>query len=125
MATLHNDVFDLGLNELDTDANRLDICSQEPTTYGQATTPGTYSLGYKTGISVSAPADRDGDGRQVIISAISDGTVTTSGTATHWALVDTATSRLLATGALSTPQVVTAGNTFMLTLFTIAVPDPA
>ena len=123
MPSLHNDVFDLGLSELDTDANALHICSQEPTTYTQATT--TYSLGSKATPTVAAPSDRAGGGRKVTISAISDGVVSTNGTATHYALVDTATSRLLAAGALNASQVVTAPNTFTLAAFDIGIPDPA
>lgn len=125
MALFADYLMDLALSELDTAANRLDICSQEPTTYGQATTGGTYSLGNKTGITVSAPGDRTPTGRKVTISAITDGSVTNTGTATHWALTDTGNSRLLATGSLSASQAVTATNTFTLTAFDIGIPDAA
>lgn len=124
MATLHNSVFDSGLGWLDTNGTRLDICSQEPTTYGQATAGGTYSLGNKTGIAIAAPSDRAGGGREVVISAITDGTVTDTGTATHWAITN-GSDTLVATGALSASQAVTDGNTFTLTSFAIGIPDPA
>lgn len=116
-------VFDNGLTVLDTEANRLDICSQEPATYAEATS--TYTLGNKTSPTVGAPADRTPDGRMVTVSAITDGTVTGSGTASHWALTDTANSRLLAAGALSAPQGVTSGNVFTLGAFNIGIPDAA
>lgn len=122
MATLGDRVFDNGLTVLDTEANRLDICSQEPTTYTAATA--TYSLGNKTSLAIGAPADRTGGGRKVTASAFTDGTVTATGTATHYAIVDTTNSRLLATGSL-TSQAVTSGNTFSLGTFDIGIPDPA
>jgi hypothetical protein len=58
------------------------------------------------------------------VSAVSAGTVTGTGTATHWALVDTGNSRLLAAGSLSASQGVTSGNTFDLTSFDIGIPKP-
>ena len=123
MATLADRVYDSGLGILNSEVNRLDICSQEPATYTEATS--TYSLGNKTSPTVSSPADRSGGGREVTVSAISDGSVTATGTATHFALVDTNNSRLLVTGALDSSESVTNGNTFTLTEFTIGIPDPA
>jgi hypothetical protein len=58
----------------------------------------------------------------VTIAAITDGIVTATGTATHWAITDTANSRLLATGSLSASQVVTNGNMFTLGAFDIGIP---
>ena len=124
MASLGNEVFDSGLGYIDTNGTRLDITSQEATTYSEATTAGTFSLGSKTGLNVGAPADRGGGGREVTVPAISDGTVSTNGTATHWAITD-GTSVLIATGSLAASQSVTATNTFTLTSFTIGIPDPA
>ena len=123
MASLADRVFDNGLTVLDTEANRIDITSQEATTYTEATS--TYTLGNSTSLAIGAPADRSGGGREVTVSAISDGSVSSTGTATHYAVVDTANSRLLATGSLSASQSVTSGNTFSLGSFTIGIPDPA
>lgn len=123
MAFLNDHVFDNGLTVLDTEANRLDICSQAPTTYTEATS--TYTLGNKTSLSVGAPADRSPSGRKVTVAAITDGTVSGTGTATHVAIVDTVNSRLLAVQALSASQAVTSGNTFTLPAFDIGIPDPA
>lgn len=120
---LHDRVFDNGLTVLDTEMDKLYICSAQPTTYTEAIT--TYALGVKNTPTVSAPADRTGGGREVTISAITDGSVTASGTATHYAGVDSSNSRLLATNALSASQAVTSGNTFTLTSFKIGIPDPA
>ena len=123
MATLNDRVFDNGLTVLDTEANRIDITSVEATTYTAATS--TNTLGNSTSLRIGAPADRAGGGREVTVAAISDGSVTGTGTATHYAIVDTVNSRLLATGSLSASQAVTSGNTFTLSSVAIGIPDPA
>ncbi len=123
MATLGNRVFDNGLTVLDTEANAIHVTSQEATDYTEATS--TYTLGNSTSLSVGAPADRTGGGREVTVAAITDGSVTATGTATHYAIVDTSNSRLLATGALNASQSVTSGNTFTLATFDVGIPDPA
>jgi hypothetical protein len=123
MATLNNRVFDNGLSVLDTEANKILVTSQEATTYTEANA--TYALGNSTSLSIGAPADRSGGGREVTVAAISDGSVTGTGTATHFAIVDTSNTRLLATGSLTASQAVTSGNTFTLGAFTIGIPDPA
>ena len=112
MAYASDFLLDLALAELDTEANRLDICSQEPITYTEATS--TYTLGNKTSISVGSPEDGDTSGRKVVMATFSDGSVTATGTASHWAISDTVDSRLLLTGSLSSSQAVTIGNTFSL-----------
>ena len=123
MASLNNRVFDNGLTVLDTEADKLLITSQEATTYAEANA--TYALGNSTSLSIGVPSDRTGGGREVTAAAISDGSVTGNGTATHYAIVDTVNSRLLATGSLTASQVVSSGNTFSLGSFTIGIPDPA
>lgn len=122
MAFIADYVLDAALAKL-AEANRLDICSQEPTTYAEATT--TYTLGNKTSLSVGAPTDRTPNGRKVVVAAITDGTVTGTGTATHYAISDTGNSRLLATGALSASQAVTSGNTFTTGTVDVGIPDAA
>ena len=121
MAYLNDYVLDLALAYLDTSGNRLDICSQEPATYAAATT--TYTLGNKTSLSIGSPADRSPNGRKVTVAAITDGAVTATGNATHWAICDTSGSRLIAAGALSASQSVTSGNTFTLAAFDVGIPD--
>lgn len=122
MAFLADRVFDLGLNVLDTEADAIHVTSQEATTYAEATS--TYTLGNSSSLSIGAPADRTGGGRKVTVAAISDGSITGTGTVTHYAIVDTANSRLLATAALTASQSVTSGNTFTLATFDIGIPDP-
>ena len=123
MATLNDRVFDNGLTVLDTEADAVHVTSQEATTYTSATS--THTLGNSTSLSIGAPGDRYGGGRKVTVAQITDGSVTGTGTATHYALVDTSNSRLLATGALTASQSVTSGNTFTLAAFDIGIPDPA
>lgn len=126
MPYLNDKVLDDGLQVLSSDVNALHICSQEPATYASATS--THSLGSKATPSVAAPSARTPDGRKVTVAAVlaaSPGNVTADGTASHYALVDTASSRLLAAGALTASQVVTTGNTFTLSSFDIGIPAPA
>jgi len=123
MAFIADRVLDLGLNILSTEANRLDICSSEPADFTAATT--TASLGNKTSLSVGSPEARTPDGRKVVVAQITDGVIDGTGTATHYAIVDTVNSRLLATGSLSASQAVTSGNTFTLAAFDIGIPGAA
>lgn len=114
--------LDHGLAVFDTDAVGIYLCSQDPTTYTEATS--TYALGSKTwgaGGAFGAPEDASPNGRQVNSTAISDGEVTVTGTATDWAAVDA--SHLLANGSLLSPQSVVDGNTFILASFKIRFPN--
>jgi hypothetical protein len=124
MAAFLNDrVLDNGLSALVSEVNKLTICSQMPTTYTEANA--TYALGNKTSPTVGSISDGSPNGRSVTVSSISDGSVTATGTATHYALLDTGNSRLLAANTLSSSQSVTNGNTFSLTAVTVNIPDPA
>jgi|TARA_Y200000002_G_C22559117_1_gene611672 hypothetical protein len=125
MSSIADRVLDSGLTTLDTEANRIDLTSAESTTFAEATS--SQTLGNATSISISAPADRtaSGGGRKVTLSAVSGGSITASGTATHFAISDTTNSRLLVTGALTASQSVTSGNTFALSSLDIGIPDPS
>lgn len=123
MATISDYVLDAALSKFDLEADRIDITSQEATTYTEATS--TYSLGNSTSLSFGAPTDGDVSGRKVTAAAITDGSVTATGSATHFAIVDVSATRLLATGSLTASQTVTSGNTFTLATFDIEIPDPA
>jgi hypothetical protein len=122
MAFLNDTVLDQALQYLEDNGSRLDICSQEPATYTEATS--TYTLGNKTSIGWTGPANGDTSGRKTTVNAITDGSVTGTGTASHWAVSKTtATTALLAAGSLASSQSVTSGNTFTLTAFDIEIPD--
>lgn len=122
MSYLTDNALDGGLDYLTTNGNRLDVCSQEPATYTEATS--TYTLGNKTAASVGAAAAGDVSGRKVTVAAVTDGTVSGSGTASHWALSYTTGTELLAANSLSASQSVTSGNTWTLPAFDIEFPDP-
>lgn len=120
MAFIADYIFDLALSEFDTATTTLYICSQEPTTYAEASS--TYALGNKTSLSIGAPGDRTPNGRKVTVASFTDGSVTATNTATHWAITKSGTT-LMATGSLSAGQAVTSGNTFTLAAFDIGIPD--
>ena len=120
MSYLNDEAMDSGLDWIDTTGDKLHILSQEVSTFGDCT---TYSLGNKDTIAIAAPSDRSPTGREVVISAITDGNVTADGTASHWAITDDS-SILVACGALASQQAVSNGNTFTLTEFAIGYPDP-
>lgn len=126
MVFLSDDVLDNGISQLDTLADRIDITSQEPVNYTEATT--TYTLGFKDhggpGTGFASPVDGDASGRKVIATAVTDGSVTGTNTATHWAVSDVSGTALMATNTLSSSQAVTSGNTFTIAAFDIEIPDP-
>lgn len=119
---LEDRVLDFGLNVLDAETTTISVCSAEPLTIGVAATTGL--LGFKTGAAgtmFGSPTAGAGTSRQVASVAISDGTITTAGTASWWAAY--AAGTLHAHGTLSGAQVVTNGNTFTLASFTITIPN--
>lgn len=125
MPYMNDRLLDLGLNVVDTEADKIFICSSEPATYTAASS--TNALGNKAfsvGAAFGSPAARSPSGRKVTSAAISDGTVTGSGTASHWAVVDSVNSRLLASSSLGSSQPVTSGNVFTLGAFDIGIPGP-
>jgi hypothetical protein len=122
MPYMNDSLYDLMLQYVKDNGTRLDICSQQPATYAEATS--TYTLGNKTGITYQTIGDRTPNGRKLAVDAISGGSVTGTALATHWAITKpTATTSLLAAGTLATSQNVTSGNTFSLATFDIGVPD--
>jgi len=122
MGYVNDEVRDQGLDYADANGTRIDICSQEPTTYTEATS--TYTLGNET-VNTTAPKNGAASGRAVGVPAVNGASITGTGTATHWALTD-GSAVLIATGALSSSQLVTSGNTFNLAAFdAIVFPDVA
>lgn len=123
MAYLSNNVFDNGLNHIDTNTEKLYILSANPgSTWGNIA---TYALGNKATPAIAAPTDRAAGGREIVIAAITDGVATKTGAATHYALTDDSASEILASSTLSSTLSVTSGGTFGLESFTIGIPDPA
>lgn len=124
MTFLTDNALDYGVNYLTTNGSRIDVCSQEPVNYTEATS--TYTKGNKTGVTVGSPQNGDTSGRKVTIAAITNGSITSNGTVSHWALSKTtATTELLAAKSLASSQAVTSGNTFSLAAIDIEIPDAA
>lgn len=122
---LDNSILDSGLASLKSGADKIFICSAEPATYTQATS--TYALGnYNFGagsVFPSAIANGSPSGRQLVSAAVTNGSVTGTGTATSWAIVASGSTLLLASYSLSASQVVTSGNTFTLGAITVRLPN--
>jgi hypothetical protein len=118
MAFLNDNVFDSGLAYATTNGTRINICSAEPASFAGIA---AVNLGNKT-LTTGAATNGAVDGRRVIVPAITDGAVTATGTATHWALSN-GSSILVATGPLSAAQAVTSGNTFTLDAISITLRD--
>jgi len=121
MPFLQDAAFDAALDYACDDVENLYLCSQEPANYTEASS--TYKLATKASPTISAAADRTGGGRQRTVAAITDGTVDSTGTGTHWAMTDNSENELKSTGALASSQAVTSGNTFTTTAFEIGIAD--
>lgn len=122
MAYIADTVFDNGLSTAATNGDTLSITSTtggDPGgTYATVT---TNSLADET-VTPTGPTDGAVNGRRIYVPAITNGTITNNGTAGYWALTD-GTSVVYASGALSTTQVVSSGNSFTLTQVNITIAD--
>lgn len=118
MALIADAVLDTALNVLTTNGDTINICSSEPANFAGIA---GVNLGNAT-VTTGAPQNGDTDGRKVVVGAISTGSVTGNGTATHWALSN-GTDALYATGSLTASQTVTNGNTFTLDAISITLRD--
>lgn len=119
-ALLVDAVLDGALNIIKNNVTQLFIVkTAQPTDYASAS--GANKLGTKATPTFTGPAD-DTSGRKLTIDAITDGTVSADGTAAYIALCSADT--LYAAYELNATQAVTNGNTFSLTAFKIAIPDP-
>lgn len=115
---IDDSVLDEGLYELE-GATVLHICSALPATHAAMI---ANSLGNKAGVNVNAASDYNSpNGRQSVVDAITDGNVTKSGNATHWALA-TGVLLLAAQTISGGAQAVTLGHKFTLDQFFIAKP---
>ena len=118
---ISDNVFDSGLSYADTNGTRIDIVNTDPA--GVYATVTANTLGNDT-VNTGAPQAGATDGRRVVVPAITAGSVTGTGTATHWALTN-GTDTVIASGALSASQAVTSGNTFTLDAISITIRDAA
>lgn len=117
MAFINTNTLDNGLSALKAAADRIYICSAEPTTFTEATS--TFALGSKNfgagAVFPAAIANGSPSGRKLTTAVITDGAVSANGTASHWASVTFGSSRLETAQSLTATQVVTSGNNFTLT----------
>ena len=110
-STFDDELMDLGLDRADTNGTKIDILDSLATQFSDIA---GKTLGNKTGLNTGATEAGDVDGRKVVVPAITDGAITSSGDATHWALSD-GSSIFIASQTLSgAPIAVTSGNTFTL-----------
>jgi hypothetical protein len=118
-------VLDNGLLGLQSDADSIYVCTQQPVDFTTATsTSGLGSYSFGVGNVFGSPANGTPNGRIVTSGAITAGNVTASGIPTYWAAIDTANSRLLATGLLSGGSAVVSGNQFTLGAVAVHLPSP-
>jgi len=107
--------------------DRIDVCADTPTTYGNSTTGGAFSLGNTTvtagiGVDWSSGAG-DATGRKVTLAQQTGVSVSDSGTATHIAGTDGTSVLYFVTTCTS--QAVTAGNTMTINTFDLELQDAA
>ncbi|HEY3494764.1 MAG TPA: hypothetical protein VGK73_08770 [Polyangiaceae bacterium] len=125
MAYITDSALDAAIAYLVTNAEELWIISgaSDPADYAAAL---AAKLGEKLAPTLSAPQNGASNGRRTVVSAITDGEVTATGTATRWVLVKTSgTPALLTCQTLSSSQGVTDNNTFTLGALSVTIPDAA
>ncbi len=119
--------LDAMLLVLITATDRIDVCADTPTTYGNSTTGGAFSLGsvvVTAGVGADwSQAAGDASGRKVTLAQQTGVSVSDSGTATHIAGTDG--SSVLYFVTTCTSQGVTAGNTMTINTFDIELQDAA
>jgi hypothetical protein len=116
-AIFDTSLLDLPLAEILSVTENLYLCSALPTTFAQASS--TYALGAKASPTMNPIEDGTDGGRKVVVPQIVDGISTGTGMATHMALTDNSTSRLLVTKELPSQYPTSAGSEFILESFEI------
>jgi len=120
MAFICDAMLDAFLDYLD-NADKLHLCSAEPTTYAEAAS--TYSKG---NVAISSAnwttANGDSNGRKATLAAMAL-TPSATATVTHWAIVKSGTSELIATGALAAQLGLTSGVAITTQALVVAAPD--
>ena len=124
-----NAVLDAALQYIEDNADRLCVCSAEPTSYAEATTThdggaSKYKLAIKTiaGTDFTGPADGT-SGRKTTVNEAAGLTVDATASATHIALCKSSGSVLLYVTSC-TSQALTLGNTVTVPAWIIQIADP-
>jgi len=115
-------VLDNGLSAMHTLADKIHILASDPTVYSDVTTNTLGNKNFGAGSAVGAPGAGSPNGRVVATTSFTDGSITATGTAAKWAIVDSVNSRLLANGSLASSVSVTNGGTFGLPSFNVRLP---
>ena len=119
---IHADVLDGALGYFGAHCDKLVICTVEPAGYAEAT---GAALLAEAGLDAGdfTLADGDTGGRKMSVAAQPLVPVTTGGAATHIALLDTATSRVLLVTTM-TEKVMAAGDYANVPAFDFEIGDP-
>ena len=120
-STVHPDVLDGALSALSSNADLIVALSSDPATYGEATGAAQLS---SAALSIGDfTLEDNAGGRQLAIGAKS-ATAAASGTASHIAVLDTSTSRVLFSASISgTPM--NSGDVVQFTAWSIALAPAA
>lgn len=119
MAYLNDNVYDSGLAWATANGSRIDLCTTDPVGVYATVTANTAA---NAAVTVGAAQNGDIDGRKVVVPAITDGNITATATATHWALTN-GTDTVVASGVLSGSVSLTTGNFVTLNAINIALRD--
>ena len=117
-------VLDNGLLVIDTQADKLHICSAEPATYSDVLSLTLGNKNFGVGAVTGVPASY-GAGQRVTVNPVNDGVETAAGTAISWAVVDSANSRLHAAGPLGTSMALGGSSVWKTPAFNINMPTRA
>lgn len=118
---LNSLVLDFGLDVVADEATHIVVCSSEPTAYSLCSIGSSNLIGYKSfgaGGCFGSPESYEG-GRKIDMTAITDGTITTTGTVRFWCAIDEVNGRMLGYAPISNPGVETAGNQFKMPTLSI------
>ena len=118
-ATIADAVLDVALNYIETNGTEVHICSANPVNWAGLA---AVTLGNEAACTYTGPVDHT-SGRKTTLDAITDGDVTDSNTATHFAITN-GVSAVYTVQELAAGQGVTNGNKWTLTEVIIALPDP-
>lgn len=114
--------IDLCLNDIKVNANKLVVCSAQPTDF--TTANATYALGSVAMTTTDYTlANGDTSGRKITVAAKAAVPVATSGTATHVALIDT-TNSILKFVTTTTSTAVSSGGTVDVASFKDEIQAP-
>lgn len=105
--SVHNDVLDGAFNIIKNNCSKQVACSAEPLTYADVASYQLASVAMAAGDF--ALADGDTSGRKITVAAKNGASVSTSGDASHIALIDETNSRLLFVTTCD-PLTLTAGS---------------